>query len=64
MSTSSLVSNVYDDKPSTSPGSMPASSRAALMARSASTSSESSRPLPHSVWPMPTMAVASLMVIG
>src|SRR3954454_25217241 len=48
--------------PSTSAGVSPASSSAALMAWQASESSLPSRPFLYSVWPIPTIAVWSLMV--
>src|SRR5437868_8434924 len=63
-STSSVVSIVYDASPSTSPGAMPASARAARMARHASAFSLPSTDLPNSVWPMPAMAVRSRSIDG
>ena len=57
--TSSVVSNVYEDRPSTSPGSMPASARAATTASAASSASERSICLANSVCPIPTIAAAS-----
>jgi hypothetical protein len=50
---------VYEARPSTSLGAMPQSSSAAEIAWQASDSSESSRPLPKRVWPIPTIAVRS-----
>ena len=60
-STSRFGSIVYDARPSTSDGAMPASSSASETAWHASDSSVSGRPLPSVVWPMPTTAVLSLM---
>src|SRR5258707_1214163 len=50
--------------PSTSPASMPASSRAALIAWHAIASSDSGSDLANLVWPIPAMAVRSLMVMS
>src|SRR6478752_5174240 len=59
MSTSRPSSIENSASPSTSDGSRPASSMAMLTAWHARESSESGRPLPNAVWPMPTTAVAS-----
>src|SRR3954468_1414268 len=59
MSTSSVVSRVYDANPSTSPGAMAASSSASLMASSASRFSDRSMALANSVCPTPAIAVRS-----
>lgn len=61
-STSSVSSIVYEAKPSTSEGEIPASSSAARMARQASFFSESPSRRANSVCPMPAIAVASLSV--
>src|SRR5262245_31160597 len=60
-STSRYGSRVYDARPSTSDGSMPASSSAIDTAWQASDSSLSARPFPNSVCPMPTTAVLFLI---
>ena len=57
--TSSVVSMVNDDRPSTSDGAMPASRRAATTASAASWGSGRSIDLANSVCPIPTMAAAS-----
>src|SRR4051812_43016153 len=49
--------------PSTSDGSMPASSSAAVIAWHAISSSPSGSCFANDVWPMPTIAVRSLMVL-
>src|ERR1700685_1581449 len=59
MVTSSVVSMVNEDRPSTSEGSMPASRSAATTASAASWPSGRSICLANSVCPMPTMAAAS-----
>src|SRR5688572_14053385 len=59
-STSSVSSMVYEAKASTSGGVIPASSRAARIARHARAFSVSGSCFAKVVWPMPTMAVASL----
>src|ERR1700722_18938319 len=59
MVTSSVVSMVNEDRPSTSEGAMPASRSAATTASAASWPSGRSICLANSVCPMPTMAAAS-----
>lgn len=61
-STSSVSSIVYEAKPSTSAGAMPASSRAARTARQASVFSDSGSRLAKAVEPIPTIAALSLRV--
>src|SRR5438046_2133564 len=60
-STSTNCSIVYELSPSTSDGSMPASSSAAVMARHAIVSSDSGSALANAVCPIPTIAVRSFM---
>ncbi len=61
-STSSVSSMVYEAKPSTSDGAIPASSRAAMIARQASVFSDSGSRFAKAVCPIPAIAVASLSV--
>ncbi len=61
-STSSVSSIVYEAKPSTSEGAMPASSRAARIARQARVFSDSGSRRANAVCPIPAIAVASLSV--
>lgn len=61
-STSSVSSIVYEAKPSTSAGAMPASSRAARIARQARVFSDSGSRFANAVCPIPAIAVASLSV--
>ena len=63
-STSRFGSSVYDARPSTSDGAMPASSSASEIAWHASDSSVSGSPLPSVVWPIPTTAVLSLIELA
>src|SRR5215470_15188796 len=63
-STSSLESSVKVTRPSTSSGSIPASSIARLTASQASASSETPEALLYLVCPIPTMAASSLSVVG
>jgi hypothetical protein len=62
ISTSSVSSMVYEANPSTSEGSIPASSSAATMAWQARAFSDGSRCLAKAVCPIPTMAVLSLSI--
>ena len=59
MVTSSVVSRVNEERPSTSDAAMPASRNAATTASAASCPSDRLISLANSVCPMPTMAAAS-----